>query len=52
MHRPPARVGSDDGAVAGILLPCYQIASWNNRAVGERTEALFEEGVKPSEIIF
>ncbi len=40
MHRPPARIGGDDVAVAGVHLPCNQVAGWNNRAVGERTEAL------------
>jgi hypothetical protein len=51
VHRSPARVGGNDVAVAGVNLPCNQIAGWNNRAVGERTEALFEERVEPSEII-
>jgi hypothetical protein len=51
VHRPPARVGGNDVAVAGVHLPCNQIAGWNNRAVGERTEAMFEKGVKPSEIV-
>ncbi len=35
VHRPPARVGGDDVGVAGVPLPCNQVAGQNNRAVGE-----------------
>ncbi len=51
VYCPPPRVGGDDVGVAGVLLPCNQVAGRDNRAVGERTEALFEEGVEPPQIL-
>ncbi len=51
MYRPPPRVGGDDVGVAGVSLPCNQVAGQDNRAVGEGTEALFEEGVEPPQIL-
>ncbi len=51
VYRTPPRVGGDDVGVAGVLLPCNQVAGRDNRAVGEGTEALFEEGMEPPQIL-
>ncbi len=47
----PPRVGGDDVGVAGVLLPCNQVAGRDDRAVGEGTEALFEEGMEPPQVL-
>ena len=51
VYRTPTRVSSDDVGVAGVLLPGNQVAGWDDSAVGEGTEALFEEGVEPPQIL-
>ncbi len=51
MHRTPSGVGGDDVGVAGVLLPCNQIACRDNRTVGEGTEALLEEGMEPPQVL-
>ncbi len=51
MHRTPSGVGGDDVGVAGVLLPCNQVACRDNRTVGEGTEALLEEGVEPPQVL-
>ncbi len=51
VYRPPPRVGGDDVGVAGVPLPCNQVAGRDNGAVGEGTEALLEEGVEPPQIL-
>ncbi len=51
VYRPPPRVGGDDVGVAGVPLPCNQVAGRDDRAVGEGTEALFEERMEPLQIL-